>query len=542
MTGETMSALVAAGALDARRAGRRPDSPADLARRLDPRFAITPTIRLLSDLAVRSVTEPDQRDIVSTPPRTGKSRLLAVSTVIWALMQDPDLQIVLVSYSDELAQAHSREARQLINEHADYLGFRLSADKTAVGRWRVDGHRGGLLATGINSGVTGFGADLLIIDDPVKDAAEADSAAHRRRVANEYRSTLATRVHPGGSVLLVMTRWHEGDLAGELLTDEPDVWGHTNIPAVAEAGIPDALSRVPGVAMTSALGFTAEHYAAARRTSGERAWYALYQGVPSSPEGGLIKRDWLDQWRLAAVPRGVRHTVIGVDPSDSGSGDSCGIVAATITGEGVVAMIADQSAPMTSDQWARVAVQLADETGASEIAIESFAAAETYRRVLTDALTRAKLSRPVKVSTWPPKGSGRGRGDAVARSSALLQGLEVGTARLAGHFPAFEATAVQWQAGQHQPDSLAALVVAHDVLVHAVGQRWSFASPVESARRSRDPMRRGTARTLGGRPDLDTLARTVRAEAVRAEQDTPPSVTSLINRRVQQGRRAGPRW
>ena len=114
-------------------------------------------------------------------------------------MRNPDLQIVLVSYSDELAQAHSREARQLINEHAEYLGFRLSSDKTAVGRWRVEGHAGGLLATGINSGVTGFGADLMVIDDPVKDAAEADSAAHRRRVVNEYRSTLATRVHPGGS-------------------------------------------------------------------------------------------------------------------------------------------------------------------------------------------------------------------------------------------------------------------------------------------------------------------------------------------------------
>ncbi|RFZ13756.1 hypothetical protein VIMS_02854 [Mycobacterium marinum] len=170
-------------------------TPAELARRLDPKFVVTPTIRLLSDIAVRSVTEPDQRDIVTTPPRTGKSRLLAIWEVVWALMRDPDLQIVLVSCSDELAQAHSREARQLINEHADYLGYRLSADKTAVGRWRVDGHQGGLLATGINSGVTGFGADLLIVDDPVKDADEADSAAHRRRVIAEYRSTLATRVH-----------------------------------------------------------------------------------------------------------------------------------------------------------------------------------------------------------------------------------------------------------------------------------------------------------------------------------------------------------
>ena len=377
--------------------------------------------------------------MVTTPPRTGKSRLLAVWTVVWALMRDPDLQIMLVSYCDELAQAHSREARQLINEHADYLGFRLSPDKTAVGRWRVDGHAGGLLATGINSGVTGFGADLLIIDDPVKDAQEADSAAHRRRVITEYRSTLATRVHPGGSVLLVMTRWHPNDLAGELLDSEPDLWRHTNIPAVAEAGVPDALGRAPGVAMTSALGFTADHFAAARRTSGERAWFSLYEGVPSAPEGGLIKREWLDTWRMPSAPLGPMKTVVGVDPSDSGSGDACGIVAASMTAEGVVAVIADISAPMTSDQWARAAVDLAMDVGASEIAVEGFAARETYQRVVKDALRRAKLPRPIKVTTRPPKGSGRGGGDAVARSSALLQASKRAPPASPGTYPVWRA-------------------------------------------------------------------------------------------------------
>ncbi|CDM78539.1 terminase large subunit domain-containing protein [Mycobacterium marinum] len=486
MTVEAITALAAARALRAERDRQRPTGPADLARRLDPKFVVTPTIRLLSDIAVRAIEEPDCRDIVTTPPRTGKSQLLAVWEVVYALMRNPDLQIVLVSYSDELAQAHSREARQLINAHADYLGFRLSSDKTAVGRWRVEGHAGGLLATGINSGVTGFGADLMIIDDPVKDAAEADSAAHRRRVITEYRSTLATRVHPGGSVLLVMRRWHERDLAGELLDAEPDVWTHTNVPAVAETGVPDVLCRASGVAMTSALGFTADHFAAARRSSGERAWYALYEGVPSAPEGGLVKREWLDAWRLPAAPSGAVKTVVGVDPSDSGSGDSCGIVAASLTDEGVVAVIADLSAQMTSDQWARAAVDLAVDVGASEIAVEGFAARETYRRVVTDALRRAKLDRPVKVTTWPPKGSGRGGGDAMARSSALLQGLETGTARIAGHLPDLEQSAVTWQAGQHQPDSLAALVVAHDVLVHAIGQQWGFSSPLDTERRMRE--------------------------------------------------------
>lgn len=448
-----------------------------MARRLDTKFRVTPTIRLLSDLAVRSVREPDQRDVVSTPPRTGKSQSLAIWTPAWALGENPDLKIVIVSYSDELAQTHSREVRKIINEHAEFLGYRLARDKTSVGQWRVEGHEGGVLATGINSGVTGFGADLMIIDDPVKDAAEADSKAHRRRVLNEYQSTLSTRVHPGGSVVVVMTRWHEEDLAGALIKQEPDRWRRTNIPAVSDPKIPDALCRTAGVAMISALGFTAEHFAATRRTVGERVWFALYCGEPTAPAGGLVKQKWLDDWRLLLAPSRPVFTVVAVDPSDSGSGDACGLVATSLTGQGVVALIADK----TSDEWARESVQLAIDVGASEIAVEGFAARETYTRVVKEAITRAEengaLNRPITVSSWPPKGRPR-VGDAVARSAALLQALEVGTCRLAGHFPEFEAKSVAWQAGQHQPDNLAALVIGHDVCVHSAGLEWDIASPL----------------------------------------------------------------
>ncbi|ORA38099.1 hypothetical protein BST13_05745 [Mycobacterium aquaticum] len=463
------------------RAQRRPATPAELARRLDPKFRVTPTIRLLSDLAVRSVNEPDERDAVSTPPRTGKSRMLAIWTSVWALMQNPDLEIVIVSYSDELAQVHSREVRKIINEHGDFLGFRLARDKTAVGQWRVEGHEGGVLATGINSGVTGFGADLMIIDDPVKDAAEADSKAHRKRVLNEFQSTLSTRVHPGGSILLVMTRWHEEDLAGALLKQDPKRWRRTNIPAVSDAKIPDALGRPPGVAMISALGYTAADFAATRRMVGERVWFALYCGEPKTPAGSLVKAAWLDGWRLPVAPARPVFTVVAVDPSDSGEGDSCGLVATSMTAGGVVAMIADISAPMTSDAWAVAAVDLAVKVGASQITVEGFSARETYVRVVRAAIGRAveagTLGREIRVTSWPPKGRAR-VGDAVARSAALLQALETGTCRLAGHFPDFEIKAVAWQAGQHQPDNLAALVIGHDECVHAAGLEWDMAAPL----------------------------------------------------------------
>ena len=217
-----------------------------------------------------------------------------------------------------------------------------------------------------------------MVDDPMKERSRPTVAAHRRRVMAEFRATLLSRVHPGGSVVLVMTRWHE-DLAGELLGDEPDVRTHTNMPAVAAAGIPDALAREPGGVMTSALGYTAEQYAANRRAWASGRGTRSDQGVPTAPEGGLVKRDWLDPWRLPAAPTRPTKTVVGVDPADSGSGDAAAYRGG-ITTDGVVAVIADVSEPMTSDQWAREAVELAVDVGASEIAVEGFAARETYTR------------------------------------------------------------------------------------------------------------------------------------------------------------------
>ena len=283
-----------------------------------------------------------------------------------------------------------------------------------------------------------------------------------------------------------------------------DVWTYTNVPAVAEIGIVDALGRAPGVAMTSALGYTAEHYAAARRTSGERAWYALYMGSPTTPSGAVIKTAWLDAWRLVVAPPRPVKCVVGVDPSDSGSGDDCGLIAASITSDGVVALIADVSEPLTSDAWASRAVELALGVGASEIAVEAYSARETYVRVVKEALKRYSTTYPIKVTGWPPRGSGRGGGDAIARSAGLIQGLEVGSTRIVGHLPEFEIQATGWQQGQHQPDCVAAAVIAHDVLTHSLGQQWNLVSPLDLERRmrerERDPGRTGRfAGRLGSR-------------------------------------------
>ncbi len=500
--------LVWARALATARSRRRPVSPAELAKRMIPGYKVTPTIALISDAIADAVVNPDRRYIISTPPRTGKSVLTSQVGTVFALASNPDAMIILRSYSDSLAEEHSRAARRLIEDHGALLGISLSTEKASVGRWELANARGGLLAGGILSGATGFGADdLLIVDDPIKNSVEADSAAYRRRLSSEFRASLLSRLHPGASVVIVATRWHEDDLSGELLAEDATRWQHINVPAISTAGVPDALDREPGVGMTTALGErSVEDFQEIQRAVGSRAWAALYLGVPSTPAGTLIRADWLDAHRLPAAPPRPIRTVIGVDPADSGERDAAGIVAASIAGDGTVAVVADATGQYTAEQWARAAVDLAVDLGASEIAIEGYAARVTYVKVVENALSRVRAPHPIRVTSWPPKGSGRGGGDALARSAGLIQGLEVGTVRIAGHLPELEDAAVGWQVGQHQPDQIAALVVAHDVLAHSLAGRATFTNPAAAGGlRDRADTRSPIEQRLGRRPGLASV-------------------------------------
>lgn len=329
------------------------------------------------------------------------------------------------------------------------------------------------------------------------------------------------------------TRWNPKDLAGVLLDQDRALprelreWHYINIPAVSHPAVPDALERAPDVPLESARGRTREDYAAIRRTVGERIWNALYQGVPSPPEGGLFAQAWFDAHRLDAVPERTRVRIVAVDPSESGKGDEAGIVAAALLHSArmivlpesnenedpstalartvaalmmrpdavttdlhtQIAITHDVSEPLTSSGWARAAVRLALETDASYIFVEAFTAGLTYVNVVkehikarirtaTDPVTRAKLhSLLFRVKPWHQTG------DAVARSALLRQAVEVGTCAVVGQeLATMEAQAILWNIGQHQPDRVAACVIAHDRLMHMLGQAAQIGSPVAAQR------------------------------------------------------------
>jgi predicted phage terminase large subunit-like protein len=225
-----------------------------------------------------------KRLVITVPPRHGKSEMGTIRYPVFRLQQDPAQRVVIAAYSQTLANTFSRKARRIAQ---DLLS--LASDRKAVEQWdTIEG--GGLRAVGVGAGITGLGANLIIIDDPVKSREEAESEAYRERVWNWYRDDLYTRLEPGGAVVLTMTRWHEDDLAGRILgSEDADSWTVVNLPAIAEEG--DPLLRKPGDALCPER-YDIDALEDRRRVLGEYGFNALFQQRPSPPAGGLFKRSW----------------------------------------------------------------------------------------------------------------------------------------------------------------------------------------------------------------------------------------------------------
>lgn len=230
-----------------------------------------------------------KRLVITVPPRHGKSEMGTIRYPVFRLQQDPAQRVVIAAYSQTLANTFSRKARRIAQ---DLLS--LASDRKAVEQWdTIEG--GGLRAVGVGAGITGLGANLIIIDDPVKSREEAESEAYRERVWNWYRDDLYTRLEPGGAVVLTMTRWHEDDLAGRILNSEDAAnWMVVNLPAIAEDN--DPLGRSPGAALCPER-YDREALEDRRRVLGEYGFNALFQQRPSPPAGGLFKRSWWQTYR-----------------------------------------------------------------------------------------------------------------------------------------------------------------------------------------------------------------------------------------------------
>lgn len=215
-----------------------------------------------------------RRVMIFMPPRHGKSELASRRFPPYVLGRNPDKEIISASYGAELAVDFGREVRNTINTpryQVVFPGTQLAIDSSAKGRWHTNG-RGGYVAAGVGTSITGRGANILNIDDPVKDRAEAESETVRDSIWAWYRSTAYTRLEKDAAVILTMTRWHEDDLAGRLLEAaqvDGDKWDVLCLPAIS----PEGTALWPEKYDMGAL-------AQMRKVLEQREWGALYQQEP----------------------------------------------------------------------------------------------------------------------------------------------------------------------------------------------------------------------------------------------------------------------
>lgn len=217
------------------------------------------------------------------PPRHGKSELASRRFPAWCLGRHPEWEFIAASYNSDLAADFGREVRNIIASEEYGLvfpGVALAADSQAANRWHTNA-QGSYVAAGIGTAVTGRGARIFLIDDPVKDKEDADSTIVQKRAWDWYQSVAITRLTADGAMILIQTRWNVADLGGRILAATGKEWDVLALPAIREDGSalwPEryGLPQLEGI----------------RNTIGTRNWSALYQQSPVPEGGGEFQRSW----------------------------------------------------------------------------------------------------------------------------------------------------------------------------------------------------------------------------------------------------------
>lgn len=269
-------------------------TPGDMARELDRSTKSSRALEVIDERLVALAEGTTRRQQIFMPPQEGKSQRVSRRFPAWLLQGDPTLRIAIVSYQLEKAVRWGRDIKRDIDTHPA-LNISLRPDSKAAGRWHTTAG-GGVYCVGIGGALTGEPVDVLIIDDPFAGRADAESETYRNRAWDWWENVGSTRLSNRGRVVLMMTRWHEDDLAGRLQEREPGEWDVLSIPAICEDPDGDPLGRDVGDEMesvTHAPGWF-------RKTESLRSayvWRSVYQQAPTAGEGNLFKRADFRYWR-----------------------------------------------------------------------------------------------------------------------------------------------------------------------------------------------------------------------------------------------------
>ena len=235
------------------------------------------------------------RAVVAVPCQHGKT-ICTMHAIVWLLIRNPRLKVAYVTYDARRALKIGKQLRQLARE----CGVQIAEEFDTITEWQTD-EGGGVFCTSVDGGLTGETVDLLIVDDPYKNRAEAESAAGRDKVEEWYRGVANTRLTPGGSIFIVASRWHQEDLSGRVLATDPD-FENITLKAVSDEGEPlcpwGPDPRAPR---------TLEFLLKLKRVLGSYEWESLYQGNPRPSTGAVF----LDP--TFGDPASEGRIIIGVD-------------------------------------------------------------------------------------------------------------------------------------------------------------------------------------------------------------------------------------
>jgi len=268
--------------------------------------------------AIQRCMETDYgRLMLFFPPGSAKSTYASAVAPAWAMGVTPGYQVILASYGTDLAKKHGRKARAICKQgvYSDaFNGSTVRKDTSAAEMWAITSGSE-YMAGGLLSGLTGNRADCLIIDDPIKGAEAADSPAIRQQVMGAIELDAMSRLKPRASVILVQTRWHPLDPAGQLLPEGYDgesgpivcndgmTWNVLNVPAEAERH-DDPLGRSPGEMLWPEW-FDEQHWSQYRAKP--RMWSALYQQRPVIEGAGRFKREWVEWYEVGEQPEALNY-------------------------------------------------------------------------------------------------------------------------------------------------------------------------------------------------------------------------------------------
>lgn len=249
--------------------------------------------------------------LVSMPPQHGKSELCSRYLPAWYLGKYPDRRVILTSYEADFAASWGRKARDLLESHGQLFGVQVSHSSSAANRWDLAKHDGGMSTAGVGGPITGKGAHLLIVDDPIKNDEQARSPQQRQKQWEWWQSVATTRLRPGALSLVIQTRWHRDDLTGRILEQAQRTgqrWRTVKFPAISEEE--DILGRARGEALWPDV-YSQARLEEVKKNRTNYYWQAMYQQNPTS-EGSaewppeyftpdIWFEDWPTKWICKAV-------------------------------------------------------------------------------------------------------------------------------------------------------------------------------------------------------------------------------------------------